>query len=88
MGATRFVGQKAGNEEMATDQFGSGGGFSSMVPALTVVSSTHPLSLTVFVQFQQTPDAKWQSDDVANYLKVPDSLADSACDSQCMLLSR
>ena len=50
MGATRFVGQKAGNEEMATDQFGSGGGFSKM--------------------FGQSPDAKWQSDDVANYLKV------------------
>merc|ERR1712072_308179 len=50
VGATRFVGQKAGNEEMATDQFGSGGGFSSMFP--------------------QSPDAKWQSDDVANYLKV------------------
>ena len=29
VGATRFVGQQAGNEEMATDQFGSGGGFSS-----------------------------------------------------------
>ena len=29
VGATRFVGQKAGNEEMATDQFGSGGGFSA-----------------------------------------------------------
>lgn len=29
VGATRFVGQEAGNEEMATDQFGSGGGFSS-----------------------------------------------------------
>ena len=28
VGATRFVGQKAGNDEMATDQFGSGGGFS------------------------------------------------------------
>eukprot|EP00940_MAST-03C_sp_MAST-3C-sp2_P003326 g3326.t1 len=28
VGATRFVGQKVGNEEMATDQFGSGGGFS------------------------------------------------------------
>jgi hypothetical protein len=28
VGATRFVGQEAGNEEMATDQFGSGGGFS------------------------------------------------------------
>ena len=28
MGATRFVGQKVGNAEMATDQFGSGGGFS------------------------------------------------------------
>merc|ERR1711907_413437 len=50
VGATRFVGQKAGNEEMATDQFGSGGGFSTM--------------------FGQSPDAKWQSDDVANYLKV------------------
>jgi tripeptidyl-peptidase-1 len=50
VGATRFVGQKAGNEEMATDQFGSGGGFSTM--------------------FGQSPDAKWQSDDVAHYLKV------------------
>jgi len=30
VGSTRFVGQKAGNEEMATDQFGSGGGFSTM----------------------------------------------------------
>ena len=30
VGATRFVGQKVGNEEMATDQFGSGGGFSKM----------------------------------------------------------
>ena len=30
VGATRFVGQQAGNEEMATDQFGSGGGFSRM----------------------------------------------------------
>lgn len=30
VGATRFVGQKAGNEEMASDQFGSGGGFSDM----------------------------------------------------------
>jgi len=28
VGATRFIGQKVGNEEMATDQFGSGGGFS------------------------------------------------------------
>jgi len=28
VGATRFVGQKAGNKEMASDQFGSGGGFS------------------------------------------------------------
>lgn len=28
VGATRFVDQKVGNEEMATDQFGSGGGFS------------------------------------------------------------
>lgn len=28
VGATRFVDQTAGNEEMATDQFGSGGGFS------------------------------------------------------------
>jgi subtilase family serine protease len=50
VGATRFVGQKAGNEEMASDQFGSGGGFSA--------------------RFGQSPDAKWQSDDVANYLKV------------------
>ena len=30
VGATRFVGQKVGNAEMATDQFGSGGGFSKM----------------------------------------------------------
>ena len=50
VGATRFVGQKVGNEEMATDQFGSGGGFSG--------------------QFGQSPNAKWQSADVANYLKV------------------
>jgi len=28
VGATRFVGQTVGNAEMATDQFGSGGGFS------------------------------------------------------------
>ena len=50
VGATRFVGQTAGNEEMATDQFGSGGGFSST--------------------FNQSPNAKWQSKDVANYLNV------------------
>jgi subtilase family serine protease len=30
VGATRFVDQKVGNPEMATDQFGSGGGFSAM----------------------------------------------------------
>ncbi len=30
VGATRFVGQQVGNEEMASDQFGSGGGFSKM----------------------------------------------------------
>ena len=30
VGATRFVGQTVGAEEMATDQFGSGGGFSDM----------------------------------------------------------
>jgi hypothetical protein len=29
VGATRFVGQQVGNEEMASDQFGSGGGFSN-----------------------------------------------------------
>jgi subtilase family serine protease len=29
VGATRFVGQKVGSAEMASDQFGSGGGFSS-----------------------------------------------------------
>jgi tripeptidyl-peptidase-1 len=29
VGATRFAGQKVGNLEMASDQFGSGGGFSS-----------------------------------------------------------
>ena len=28
VGATRFIGQEVGNAEMATDQFGSGGGFS------------------------------------------------------------
>ncbi len=50
VGATRFVGQKAGNAEMATDQFGSGGGFSA--------------------QFGQSPNAKWQSKDVAGYLNV------------------
>ena len=50
VGATRFVGQTAGNEEMATDQFGSGGGFSST--------------------FNQSPNAMWQSKDVANYLNV------------------
>lgn len=31
VGATRFQGQKVGNAEMASDQFGSGGGFSSMI---------------------------------------------------------
>jgi len=30
VGATRFVDQKVGEEEMASDQFGSGGGFSTM----------------------------------------------------------
>lgn len=30
VGATRFVDQMPGNEEMATDQFGSGGGFSPL----------------------------------------------------------
>jgi subtilase family serine protease len=49
VGATRFVGQTVGNEEMASDQFGSGGGFSK--------------------QFGQSPDATWQSADVAEYLK-------------------
>ena len=29
VGATRFVGQVVDGEEMATDQFGSGGGFSA-----------------------------------------------------------
>ena len=29
VGATRFVGQKVGGEEMASDKFGSGGGFST-----------------------------------------------------------
>lgn len=33
VGATRFVGQKVGAEEMATDQFGSGGGFSKQFNA-------------------------------------------------------
>lgn len=33
VGATRFVDQKVGQPEMATDQFGSGGGFSSMFDA-------------------------------------------------------
>jgi len=50
VGATRFIGQKAGNDEMASDQFGSGGGFSKT--------------------FSQDPNAKWQSSDVAHYLKV------------------
>ena len=31
VGGTRFIGQKEGNAEMATDQFGSGGGFSSFI---------------------------------------------------------
>ena len=31
VGATRFVGQQPGNEEMASDKFGSGGGFSSRI---------------------------------------------------------
>ena len=39
VGATRFVGQVAGNEEMATDQFGSGGGFST-----TAFSPRDPLA--------------------------------------------
>ena len=50
VGATRFVGNVVGAVEMATDQFGSGGGFSK--------------------QFNQVPNAKWQSQDVANYLNV------------------
>ena len=33
VGATRFVGQQIGAEEMATDQFGSGGGFSKQFNA-------------------------------------------------------
>lgn len=33
VGATRFVENKVGNAEMATDQFGSGGGFSDMFEA-------------------------------------------------------
>lgn len=33
VGATRFVDQKVGQPEMATDQFGSGGGFSDMFDA-------------------------------------------------------
>jgi len=33
VGATRFVDQKVGQPEMATDQFGSGGGFSQMFDA-------------------------------------------------------
>eukprot|EP00944_MAST-04C_sp_MAST-4C-sp1_P012949 g12949.t1 len=33
VGSTRFVDQILGNEEMGTDQFGSGGGFSSMFSA-------------------------------------------------------
>jgi hypothetical protein len=34
VGATRFQGQQVGNEEMASDQFGSGGGFSTMFDAI------------------------------------------------------
>jgi tripeptidyl-peptidase-1 len=33
VGATRFIDQKVGNPEMASDQFGSGGGFSTMFDA-------------------------------------------------------
>jgi tripeptidyl-peptidase-1 len=33
VGSTRFQGQKVGNPEQATDQFGSGGGFSTMFDA-------------------------------------------------------
>lgn len=33
VGATRFIDQKVGNPEMASDQFGSGGGFSRMFDA-------------------------------------------------------
>merc|ERR1711920_544339 len=33
VGSTRFVNQKVGQPEMATDQFGSGGGFSDMFPS-------------------------------------------------------
>merc|ERR1712023_173354 len=34
VGSTRFVDQNVGEAEMATDQFGSGGGFSDMFDAL------------------------------------------------------
>lgn len=43
VGATRFIGQQVGNSEMATDQFGSGGGFSklfSQSPSATWQSAT------------------------------------------------
>jgi tripeptidyl-peptidase-1 len=33
VGSTRFINQKVGQPEMATDQFGSGGGFSTLFPA-------------------------------------------------------
>merc|ERR1712178_134086 len=33
VGSTRFIDQKVGNPEMASDQFGSGGGFSPMFDA-------------------------------------------------------
>lgn len=36
VGATRFVDQKVGQPEMATDQFGSGGGFSGMFKRATL----------------------------------------------------
>eukprot|EP00966_Prymnesium_polylepis_P318481 7356139-Prymnesium_polylepis.1 len=36
VGATRFVGQTVGHAEMATDQFGSGGGFSAQFDQVRV----------------------------------------------------
>ena len=51
VGSTRFVNQEVGQPEMATDQFGSGGGFSAM--------------------FEQSPNAKWQIEAVAQYTNSP-----------------
>merc|ERR1711998_189864 len=52
VGATRFVGQKVGSEEMASDQFGSGGGFSTM---FTVADDAKWQSAAVAQYFKVAP---------------------------------